>query len=66
MDDDPNSTPWCSTMYVEPADRPAAWADMARTLAHDGLTPDEIADRLCVDVPTVAALLGVHLLGPAA
>lgn len=43
--------------YVQPADRPAAWAAMAAGLANDGRSPAQIADALCVDEPTVHRLL---------
>ncbi|WP_460071119.1 hypothetical protein [Streptomyces sp. YKOK-I1] len=43
--------------YVQPADRPAKWAEMAKSLARDGLGAAEIAVKLCVDEPTVGRLL---------
>ena len=52
-----HDTPWHSTEYVEPADRPAAWARMAADLHADGRTPADIADALCINLPTVQALL---------
>lgn len=45
--------------YVQPADRPAAWAAMAAGLANDGRTLAQIADALCVDEPTAVRLLEV-------
>lgn len=53
-DDD---TPWRSEDYVQPADRPAEWAEMARSFARDGFGADEIAAMLCVDESAVARLL---------
>lgn len=50
-------TPWRSTDYIEPADRPEAWARMAAELAAEGRTLPQIADALCVDEPTAEALL---------
>lgn len=38
--------------YVQPADRPTAWAAMARHLLHEGRTTAQIADALCIDEPT--------------
>ncbi|MEW1867012.1 hypothetical protein AB0420_02240 [Streptomyces caelestis] len=55
MHDD--ETPWRSEDYIEPIDRPAAWGEMAASLARDGFGPEEIATMLCVDEPTVARLL---------
>lgn len=55
MTDD--ETPWRSTEILAAADRPAAWAAMAIDLAAQGRTHPEIADALCVDAPTVEALL---------
>ncbi|MBJ6623538.1 hypothetical protein [Streptomyces sp. DHE17-7] len=43
--------------YVQPADRPTAWAAMAAGLANDGYTPAQIADALCVDETTAHRLL---------
>ncbi|MDX3672773.1 hypothetical protein [Streptomyces europaeiscabiei] len=43
--------------YVEPADRPAEWARMARELAAEGRSREDIAVQLCVDLPTVDQLL---------
>ncbi|MEE1838150.1 hypothetical protein [Streptomyces sp. SP17KL33] len=43
--------------YVEPADRPAEWARMARELAGEGRSREDIAVQLCVDVPTVDQFL---------
>ncbi|MEW2302041.1 hypothetical protein AB0958_19045 [Streptomyces sp. NPDC006655] len=57
--DDP--TPWRSTEYVEPAERPAAWAQMATDLATEGRSTAEIAAALWVDVPTAEALLAGNL-----
>jgi DNA-binding transcriptional regulator LsrR (DeoR family) len=46
-----------STDYIEPGDRPAAWAALAREYAARNWTRDEIAYALCVDEPTVDRLL---------
>lgn len=43
--------------YIEPADRPDAWAAMAADLAAAGHTTSEIAAALWIDEPTVIALL---------
>ncbi|MEU7155128.1 hypothetical protein [Streptomyces chrestomyceticus] len=43
--------------YVEPDDRPSAWARMAVDLAARGHTHAEIGDALCIDEPTALALL---------
>lgn len=43
--------------YVKPADRPAEWAEMARSFARDGFGAGEIAAMLCVDEAAVARLL---------
>ncbi|MEU9412217.1 hypothetical protein AB0E08_41895 [Streptomyces sp. NPDC048281] len=48
-----------STDYVEPEDRPAAWADMAREYAARRWLRHEIAFALCVDEPTVDRLLAI-------
>jgi hypothetical protein len=56
-----DSTPWQSTEYVEPADRPAAWARMATDLAAEGRSTADIADALWVDVPTAEALLAGNI-----
>jgi hypothetical protein len=55
-------TPWHSEMYVQPADRPTEWARMAAELADTGRTIPQIADALCIDEPTTAALLEARLL----
>lgn len=47
------------SLYVQPADRPTAWAAMAAGLANDGRTTAQIADALCVDEPTAIRLLAV-------
>ena len=52
---------WTSHAYIEPAGRPAEWARMAAALADQGRSVAEIADALCVDEPTAAALLGARL-----
>lgn len=55
--------PWCANLpdvgadYVQPANRPAKWAEMAADLAREGHSPAEIAQKLSVDEPTVARLL---------
>ncbi|WP_185832515.1 hypothetical protein [Streptomyces sp. WAC 04229] len=50
-----------STEYVQPEDRPAAWADMASDLAACGRTHAQIAAELCIDEPTVFTLLAGSL-----
>lgn len=56
-DPDSDDNPWASSEYVEPADRPTAWAAMAAGLANDGHTFAGIAARLWVDEATVRRLL---------
>lgn len=46
-----------SHQYIEPEDRSAAWATMARQYVARGWRRDEIAYALCVDEPTVDRLL---------
>lgn len=46
-----------SHQYIEPEDRSAAWATMARQYVARGWPRDEIAYALCVDEPTVERLL---------
>ncbi|GGN46334.1 hypothetical protein [Streptomyces fuscichromogenes] len=48
-----------STDYIEPADRPAAWATMAHEYAARDWPRPEIASALCVDEPTVDRLLAM-------
>lgn len=55
--DFPDTEP--SSDYVQPADRPAAWAAMAAGLDADGCTHTGIATALCVDEPAVARLLAL-------
>jgi len=55
MDGLPEDAP--GSEYVQPADRPVAWAAMAAGLANDGRSPAQIADALCVDEPTAIRLL---------
>lgn len=43
--------------YVQPADRPTAWAAMAAGLANDGRTTAQIAKALLIDEPTALRLL---------
>ena len=43
--------------YVPPADRPAEWARMAAELNAAGAGLPVIADQLCVDESTAAALV---------
>jgi hypothetical protein len=43
--------------YIEPKDRPAAWAAMAAGLLNDGRSLSEIAEALWVDEPTAERLL---------
>lgn len=45
------------SLYIQPADRPTAWAASAAGLANDGYTTQQIADALCVDEPTAIRLL---------
>jgi hypothetical protein len=43
--------------YIEPGDRPAAWAAMAHEYVAQRRPRDEIAYALCVDEPTLDRLL---------
>ncbi|MET8826048.1 hypothetical protein ABZX40_13330 [Streptomyces sp. NPDC004610] len=54
-----DETPWHSAndSYIQPGDRVAEWARMARQLAYDGHQHAAIAARLCVDTSTVERLL---------
>lgn len=52
--------------YVPPAQRPAAWAELAAELAERGLSVGQIAIQLCVTGETVEALLGGAVRGEAA
>ncbi|MBE4735743.1 hypothetical protein [Streptomyces caniscabiei] len=52
--------------YVQPADRPTAWAAMAADLAADGRTTAQIADALCIDEATVLLLTASTQSGRAA
>ena len=52
-----HDAPLRSTGYVEPADRPMAWAAMAAGLLNDGRGLPQIAEALWVDEPTAVRLL---------
>lgn len=58
-DDFPDTDPEPGNDYIQPADRPAAWAVMAAELDADGCTHTEIATALCVDEPAVTRLLAL-------
>ncbi len=58
--DEQPSIPGLGDSYIEPADRPDAWAVMARNLAAAGRTPAQIADALCIDEPTADLLALTH------
>ena len=45
------------TSYIEPADRPLAWAALAAGLANDGRSIPQIAEALWVDEATAVRLL---------
>ncbi len=49
--------------YVPAEQWPAAWSEMARTLAASGMTTADIAVALAVDEPTVLRLLGANETG---
>ncbi|MEU5298030.1 hypothetical protein [Streptomyces umbrinus] len=48
------------TDYIDPADRPAAWAAMARECAARDWPRHGIANALCIDEPTVDRLLAAE------
>ncbi|MBE4758356.1 hypothetical protein PV383_19860 [Streptomyces caniscabiei] len=52
--------------YVQPADRPTAWAAMATDLTTAGRTTAQIADALCIDEATVLLLTASVPTGRAA
>jgi hypothetical protein len=49
--------------YIEPRDRPAAWAAMAHEYVAQGRPRDEIASALCIDEPTLDRLLASEPTG---
>lgn len=48
-----------ATDYVEPEDRPAAWAEMAADLHRRHVPIAQIAEQLCVDKATAERLLAL-------